>query len=70
MFEQSITLHGTADNIYKVDFKYFRFSFTLENLCTRTAQSSRGGHSRRVEKGVFMCTLLLKKLINFLIFYF
>ena len=24
--------------------------FTLENLCTRTAQSSRGGHSRRVEK--------------------
>ena len=23
---------------------------TLENLCTRTAQSSRGGHSRRVEK--------------------
>ena len=24
--------------------------YTLENLCTRTAQSSRGGHSRRVEK--------------------
>ena len=23
---------------------------TLENLCTRKAQSSRGGHSRRVEK--------------------
>ena len=24
--------------------------YTLQNLCTRTAQSSRGGHSRRVEK--------------------
>ena len=25
-------------------------NITLENLCTRKAQSSRGGHSRRVEK--------------------
>ena len=48
-----------------------RNEITLENLCTRTAQSSRGGHSRRVEKiVVFMCTLLLKNVINFLIFYF
>ena len=29
--------------------------FTLENLCTRTAQSSRGGHSRRVEKLACLC---------------
>ena len=44
---------------------------TLENPCTRKAQSSRGGHSRRVEKnGVFMYTLLLKKVIHFLTFCF
>ena len=47
--------------------KHFFLKVTLENLCTRKAQSSRGGHSRRVEK---MCTLLLKKVINFLIFHF
>ena len=29
--------------------------FTLENLCTRTAQSSRGGHSRRVGKIACLC---------------
>ena len=29
---------------------YQGLHYTLENLCTRTAQSSRGGHSRRVEK--------------------
>ena len=28
----------------------FHDFLTLENLCTRTAQSSRGGHSRRVKK--------------------
>ena len=30
-------------------------SNTIENLCTRTAQSSRGGHSRRVEKIACLC---------------
>ena len=51
----------------KTDNCLFGHGRTLENLCTRKAQSSRGGHSRRVEK---ICTLLLKKVINFLIFHF
>ena len=54
-------------SIGSVDSLYPSVYITLENLCTRKAQSSRGGHSRRVEK---MCTLLLKKVINFLIFHF
>ena len=41
--------HGSRPK-NKVTFSLYFFSFTLENLCTRTAQSSRGGHSRRVEK--------------------
>ena len=44
--------------------------YRLENLCTRTAQSSRGGQLTGGKNGVFMCTLLLKNVINFLIFYF
>ena len=34
---------------------------TLENLCTRTSQSSRGGHSRRVEKWQVYVHLAVEK---------
>ena len=40
--------------------------FTLENLCTRTAQSSRGGHSRRVGKMRVYVHLAVKKSNKFL----
>ena len=40
--------------------------FTLENLCTRTAQSSRGGHSRRVEKWRVYVHLAVEKSNTFL----
>ena len=36
---------GAKENSYTM-----AVHITLENLCTRTLQSSRGGHSRRVEK--------------------
>ena len=41
-------------------------SITLENLCTRTAQSSRGGHSRRVEKWRVYVHLAVEKSNTFL----
>ena len=41
-------------------------NFTLENLCTRTAQSSRGGHSRRVEKWRVYVHLAVEKGNKFL----
>ena len=41
--------------------------FTLENHCTRTAQSSRGGCSRRVHEIVYLadkkCTILVNILL-------
>ena len=37
---------------------------TLENLCTRKAQSSRGGHSRRVEKNVHLAVEKGNKFLN------
>ena len=40
--------------------------YTLENLCTRTAQSSRGGHSRRVEKWRVYVHLAVEKRNKFL----
>ena len=39
---------------------------TLENLCTRTARSSRGGHSRRVEKWRVYVHLAVEKGNKFL----
>ena len=40
---------------------------TLKNLCTRTAQSSRGGHSRRVEKWRVYVHLAVEKGSTFLL---
>ena len=34
----------------KISTILYSKTFTLENLCTRTVQSSRGGHSRRWKK--------------------
>ena len=41
--------------------------FTLENHCTRTAQSSRGGCSRRVYKIVYLAVKNGNILVNFLL---
>ena len=44
-----------------------RESFTLENHCTRTAQSSRGGCSRRVRRIVYLAVKKGKIMVNILL---
>ena len=61
--ENLLSVVSSADSIYKHSliekqlWIYLPFNcpyFTLENHCTRTAQSSRGGCSRRVHKIVYL----------------
>ena len=60
--------------IVHLSYMYFRqdfiisnglLEFTIENLCTRTAQSSRGGCSRRVHRIVYIAFNKGNILVNF-----
>ena len=52
---QSLRMYQTVSEYPPAPLFVDRDRFTLENLCTRTAQSSRGGHSRRVGKIACLC---------------
>ena len=47
--------------------KLFIPSLTLENHCTRTAQSSRGGHTRRVHKTEYIAIKKRNVSVNILL---
>ena len=56
--------------MYQYAFFVDLYSFRLENHCTRTAQSSHGGRSRRVHKTVYLAVKNGNILVNILLLKF